>query len=84
MLKKLGIPTLALVAMLTLISPPSANARVRFGVTVGSPYYYTYSAPYPYVYSPYAYSYPYYYSYPRPVYVYPRWHRRGYYYRYRR
>ena len=82
MLKKLGIPTLALVAMLTLISPPSANARVRFGVTIGSPYYYTYQAPYPYV--PYAYSYPYYYSYPRPVYVYPRWHRRAYYYRYRR
>jgi hypothetical protein len=74
MLKKLGIPTLALVAMLTLISPPTANARVRFGVTVGSPYYYTYQA-YPY---PYVYSYPYYYSYPRPVYVYPRWHRHYY------
>jgi hypothetical protein len=74
MLKKLGIPTLALVAMLTLISPPKANARVRIGVTVGSPYYYTYQAPYPYVYS-----YPYYYSYPRPVYVYPRWHRNRYY-----
>lgn len=42
MLKKLGIPTLALVAMLTLFSPPAANARVRVGVTVGSPYYYTY------------------------------------------
>jgi hypothetical protein len=78
MLKKLGIPTLALVAMLTLISPPTANARVRFGVTVGSPYYYTYPAPYPYVYS-----YPYYYSYPRPVYVYPGWHRYRY-HRYRR
>ena len=76
MLKKLGIPTLALVAMLTLISPPSANARVRFGVTVGTPYYYTYPAyPAPYVYS----GYPYYYSYPRPVYVYPRWHRHYYY-----
>jgi hypothetical protein len=73
MLKKLGIPTLALVAMLTLIGPPTANARVRFGVTVGSPYYYTYQAPYPYVYS-----YPYYYSYPRPVYVYPSWHRHRY------
>ena len=73
MLKKLGIPTLALVAMLTLISPPTANARVRFGVTVGSPYYYTYPAPYPYVYS-----YPYYYSHPRPVYVYPSWHRHRY------
>jgi hypothetical protein len=73
MLKKLGIPTLALVALLTLISPPSANARVRFGVTVGTPYYYTYQAPYPYVYS-----YPYYYSYPRPVYVYPSWHRHYY------
>jgi len=70
MLKKLGIPTLALVAMLTLISPPTANARVRVGVTVGSPYYYTYN--------PYVYSYPYYYSYPRPVYVYPRWHRHYY------
>ena len=76
MLKKLGIPTLALIAMLTLISPPTANARVRFGVTVGSPYYYTYQAPYPYVYS---YPYPYYYSYPRPVYVYPSWHRHRHY-----
>jgi hypothetical protein len=57
MLKKLGIPTLALVAMLTLFSPPTANARVRVGVTVGSPYYYAYPA-YP---APYVYSYPYYY-----------------------
>ena len=78
MLKKLGLPTLALVAMLTLFSPPMANARVRVGVTVGSPYYYTYPA----YSSPYVYSYPYYYSYPRPVYVYPRWHHRHrYYYR---
>jgi hypothetical protein len=80
MLKKLGLPTLALVAMLTLISPPAASARVRVGVTVGSPYYYTYPA-YP---SPYVYSYPYYYSYPRSVYVYPSWHRHryhSYYYR---
>jgi hypothetical protein len=74
MLKKLGIPILALVAMLTLISPPAANARVRFGVTVGSPYVYTYPA-YPY---PYVYRYPYYYSYPRRVYVYPSWHRHRY------
>jgi hypothetical protein len=71
MLKKLGIPVLALVAMLTLVSPPKANARVRFGVTVGSPYYYTYPAPYPYVYS-----YPYsYYGYPR-TYVYGGWYHR--------
>jgi hypothetical protein len=77
MLKKLGIPTLALVAMLTLFSPAAANARVRIGVTVGSPYYYTYPA----YSSPYVYSYPYYYSYPRPVYVYPRYHRHRYYYR---
>ena len=75
MLKKLGIPVLGLVAMLTLVSPPKANARVRFGVTVGSPYYYTYSAPYPYVYS---YPYPYY-TYPN-VYVYPHHHYRRYYY----
>jgi hypothetical protein len=74
---KLGIPIAALVAMLTLISPPTANAAVRFGVSVGGPVY-TYPA-YPY----YAYpAYPYYYSYPRSVYVYPhhRWHHR--YYRY--
>jgi len=57
--------------MLSLISPHAANARVRVGVTVGSPYYYTYPA-YPYGYVS---SYPYYYSYPRSVYVYPRWHR---------
>jgi hypothetical protein len=47
---------------------------VRVGVTVGSPYYYTYPA----YSSPYVYSYPYYYSYPRPVYIYPRWHRHRY------
>jgi hypothetical protein len=74
MLKKLGIPVLALVAMLTLVSPPKANARVRFGVTVGSPYYYTYPAPYPYVYS-----YPYsYYGYPH-TYVYGGWYHRHHY-----
>jgi hypothetical protein len=56
MLKKLGVPALALGAMLALASPKPADAKVHFGVYVGPPYY---SYPYPY---PGPYNYPYYYG----------------------
>jgi hypothetical protein len=69
MLKRIGIPVIALAAMLTLFSPHQASAAVRFGVYVGAPVYRAYP-PYP----PYAYPYPVpaysYYGYP-PVYAYP-------------
>jgi hypothetical protein len=63
MLKKIGIPILALAAILAFVAPTHANAAVRFGVAVGPVY--TYPAPYPY---PYAYSYPY--GYYNPYYPY--------------
>jgi hypothetical protein len=83
MVKKFGLAVALLVVMLVLISPPRAEAAVRFGISVGpvysypaypyvvSPYPYAYSYPYAYQYSPYAYPY----GYPAPVYVYPN---RGY------
>ena len=70
MLKKLGVPVIALAAMLTLFTPHAANAKGhwRFGVSVGAPVYgypyysYPYYAPYdPYYYGPY-YGYTPYYS----------------------
>lgn len=72
MLKKLGIPFLGLLGMLTFATPKPAEARVRFGVTVGAPPvypYYQYCSPYdpycsPYTYSPYVYGYPYGYTQP--------------------
>jgi hypothetical protein len=75
MLKRIGIPVIALAAMLTLFSPHQASAAVRFGVYVGAPLYRAYP-PYP----PYAYPYPvpdYYgypsaYAYPTPYYTYSR------------
>ena len=75
MLKKLGLPVLALAAMLALANPSNADAKVRFGVYVGTPGYYSYTYPY---YAPYPY-----YAYPGP-YVYPHWHHRYYHYRYYR
>ena len=74
MLKKIGIPVLALCAMMVLIPPPRANAAVRFGVFIGGPVY-GYPAypppppPPPVYYHPYP-AYPVY-PYPAPVYVYP-------------
>jgi len=76
MLKKIGIPALALCAMALLISPPRANAGVRFGVFIGGPVYaypaYPPPPPPPQVYyNPYP-AYPVYsYAAPAPVYVYP-------------
>ena len=52
-LKLLGIPAVLLAGMLTLFTPSPANAKVRWGVEIGSPYY----APYPYGYGPYGYVY---------------------------
>lgn len=69
MLTKLGIPTLAAIAMLGAMGAPPAKAGVHFGVRIGGPVY-TYPAPvYPVAPDPYAYPYstPYYstpYAYP--------------------
>jgi hypothetical protein len=85
MLKKIGLPFLALAAMLMVIPPQTANAAVRFGVVIGGGPVYPYPAyPGPYAY-PYAYPDPYYnayppysvYSYPAPAYVYPHGSWRG-------
>lgn len=73
MLKKIGIPLLALAGMMVLIPAPKANAAVRFGVVVGSGPAYGYPAypAYPDAYAPDYYNgYPAY-SYPAPAYVYP-------------
>ena len=58
--------TAAIVAVIVLLAPPQANAEVRFGVTIGHPYAYSYPV-YRYSYSPYYYD-PYYY---RPYVAYP-------------
>ncbi len=67
MLKKIGLPMLALAAITAFAAPQAAQAQVRFGVSVGAPVYgypaysapvYTAPAPYPYGYvAPYAYPY---------------------------
>lgn len=70
LLKKLGIPTLALAGTMALFSPSPANAAVRFGVGVGvAPYYAPYAYPNPYYAYPY-YGYPYAYA---PYGVYGGW-----------
>src|SRR5437867_8023698 len=79
-LKRIGLPALVLLVMLTVCSAP-ASAGVRSGVYVGAPGY-TYSYPYP-VYHRYYYStYPYYaspayptYTYTYRSYAYPRYYR---------
>jgi hypothetical protein len=70
MLKKIGIPALALCAMTVLIPPQRANAAVRFGVFIGGPAYAYPAYPPPPVYYN---AYPAYPAYPysAPVYVYP-------------
>jgi hypothetical protein len=69
MLKRIGIPVIALAAMLSLFSPHQASAATRFGVYVGGPGYYPYPA---YQYQYYPAPYPDYYAYP-PVYRYYGW-----------
>ena len=58
LLRKLGIPAVALAGMLALFTPSQADARVRFGIGIGVG---------PYAYPAYTYSYPYY----GPYYGYP-------------
>ena len=47
MIKKIGLPLIALTAMLAFATPKQADARVRFGVAIGGP---VYTAPVPYGY----------------------------------
>jgi len=77
MIRKLGIPLVAIFALLVLFTAPQASAAVRFGVYVGGPAY-AYPAPaYPYPYpGPYYNSYPPY-GYAAPAYVYPDARRYG-------
>jgi hypothetical protein len=58
MLKKIGLPVMALFGLLALAPLPQAKAAVRFGVYVGAP---AYTCP---VYRPYP-------VVPAPAYVYP-------------
>jgi uncharacterized membrane protein YedE/YeeE len=67
MIKKIGLPLIALTAVLAFAAPKQADARVRFGVSIGAP---VYVGPAPYV--PYAYpGYNPYYAAPYPAYVAP-------------
>jgi hypothetical protein len=68
MLKKIGLPMIALAGLLAFAAPRAADARVHFGVSVGGP---VYAAPAPY---PYGYGYapaPYVDPYYAPTYVAP-------------
>jgi hypothetical protein len=60
MLKRFGIPVVALVVLMIFSTAP-AQAGVHFGVSVGPAYPYSYA--YPYAYNPY-------YAYPYPAYPY--------------
>ena len=62
MLKKVGIPLLALASLLMVVPVQKANAAVRFGVVVGAPAYAYPAYPGPYAYPP-----PYYNAYPSYV-----------------
>ena len=67
MLKKLGLPMMALAALMVFAAPQKADARVRFGVAIGGP---VYTAPVPVAPYAYGYSYPQYpntYAAPAPV-----------------
>jgi hypothetical protein len=67
MIKKIGLPLLALTAMLAFATPKQADARVRVGVAIGGP---VYAGPVPYAY-PYYGPYNPYYAAPYPAYVAP-------------
>lgn len=54
MLKKIGLPMIALAGLMAFATPRPADARIRFGIGIGGP---VYTAPAPV--SPYAYTYPY-------------------------
>ena len=67
MIKRIGLPLIALAAVLAFATPKQADARVRFGVSIGGP---AYVGPAPYV--PYGYpAYNPYYAAPYPAYVAP-------------
>jgi len=66
MIKKIGLPLVALTAVLAFGAPKSANAAERFGVSIGAP---VYAGPAPYV--PVAPAYSPYYAAPYPAYVAP-------------
>lgn len=72
MLKKIGIPLMALAGMLAFVTPPKVDAKIRFGVALGGPIYttpvpaYSYGYTYPYPHGPGYYAgavYPYNYGY---------------------
>ena len=71
MLKKVGLPLIALSGMLAFAAPKQADAQVRFGVSIGAPVYGpAYVAPAPVS----SYNYPYYDPYyvaPYPTYIAP-------------
>ena len=80
MLKRLAV-SVTLLALLFLVAPTPANAKVHFGIYYSGPGVYTYPS-----YSYYAYPYPYTYAYPYPGYytyrtyrVYPSWRSHRYY-----
>ena len=69
MLKKIGLPIIALAGVMAFGAPRAAQARVHFGVAIGGPVYTAPVAPYPY---PYAYGpAPYVDPYYAPTYVAP-------------
>jgi hypothetical protein len=68
MLKRLGLPLVAVAAILSL-NPKPADAKVHFGVYLGRPVYVA-PGPDPYYYAPYTYD-PYYAPYYDPYFVYP-------------
>jgi hypothetical protein len=73
MIKQIGLPLIALTAVLAFAAPKQADARVRFGVAIGGPVYAPpVVAPYanPYYNPYYAAPYPAYVA-PAPVYVGP-------------
>jgi hypothetical protein len=69
MLKKIGLPLVALAGIMAFGAPRAAQARVHFGVAIGGPVYTAPVAPYPYGYgyAPTPYVDPYY----APTYVAP-------------
>jgi len=71
MLKKLGLPMIALAGLLTFAAPQKADAKIHFGIGIGGP---VYTAPvppaYPYNYNYYPYDYGYAYPYVAPAYPY--------------
>jgi hypothetical protein len=69
MLKKIGLPLIALAGIMAFGAPRAAQARVHFGVAIGGPVYTAPVVPYPYGYG-YAPA-PYIDSYYAPTYVAP-------------